>query len=917
MNIHPIILRAVGFFALTSAMASAGCSPTGANAGADATIYASEEFTVYTDSVVQGGFKARALSPWTITTDYRSPQADGMTSGLIRFRLSLNSRDNELPSGREHLAVVTAPDTVYTFGVCAPTEVPPEAMKQASGSHLAPDTPWRLRVDMTPVLRAMRENGFYVTPTDDTIHADDFKGVWIAGGTLPLKWEFENLYARDDRRLRPAKGAPEGIYEITLTLNPASKPVSQPSRWSIDGPVEGMPQYSSDQLLPDALYNMAMAELKSNLRPDSTYRAGAEWDGVWTRDVSYATYLALALTDPDGAWRSLKAKLRRDSDGRLVIVQDTGTGGAWPCSTDRVVWAMAAWEIYKATGDAEVLRVATEAIGNTLDDDMRVAWNPAMQLMHGEQSYLDWREQTYPRWMQPKDIFESMCLGTNVLFAHAFAVRDSMIAISGAESPMWRGIDHDIRNAVNNNLWMPDRGYYCSYLYGGVYPLTSGTTDNLGQALAIILGTAHGEMARSIMANTPYTPWGISSVYPQQPDIKPYHNNAVWPFVQAYWNIAAARTANLEALGRGLGAMMRAAAMFATNKELFVADSGDYLGTAVNSDAQLWSAAGMAAMFYRVIAGIDLQADAMRFSPVVPPAFKGTKRLTGLRYRKSVVNVAIHGTGTRIRRMTVGGTPSPDHVIPASAATGDTIEVDIRMADDRPEPGVINPSPQAWLPATPILAHWTDSLTNSIANYSTGLKYGIYENSDLTASVTTPWLKADRPSAFSLIDVTATDASGYTGFSCRPYEYIPDGSLITIPATAMGAPTGTRRIADSRKAKQFVELTPDKNTRLDFTVDAPAEADYFIDLRYANGAGPINTESNCAIRMLYVNGFEAGALVMPQRGVGEWLSTGYSNMLPIRLKAGPNRISIRYEISNMSPDNINDALVRYARIIRK
>ena len=28
------------------------------------------------------------------------------------------------------------------------------------------------------------------------------------------------------------------------------------------------------------------------------------------------------------------------------IVQDTGTGGAYPCSTDRVVWAVATWEIY-------------------------------------------------------------------------------------------------------------------------------------------------------------------------------------------------------------------------------------------------------------------------------------------------------------------------------------------------------------------------------------------------------------------------------------------------------------------------------------------------------------------------------------------------------------------------------------------
>ena len=56
-----------------------------------------------------------------------------------------------------------------------------------------------------------------------------------------------------------------------------------------------------------------------------------------------------------------------------------------------------------------------------------MVWNPDFKMMRGEQSYLDWREQTYPRWMQPKDIYESMCLGTNVMFVEAFRVRDAMI----------------------------------------------------------------------------------------------------------------------------------------------------------------------------------------------------------------------------------------------------------------------------------------------------------------------------------------------------------------------------------------------------------------------------------------------------------------------------------------------------------
>ncbi len=71
------------------------------------------------------------------------------------------------------------------------------------------------------------------------------------------------------------------------------------------------------------------------IEPDSTFRTGKEWSGVWTRDISYSIILSLAYLQPKVAKYSL---LRKVKNG--VIVQDTGTGGAYPVSTDRMVWAM-------------------------------------------------------------------------------------------------------------------------------------------------------------------------------------------------------------------------------------------------------------------------------------------------------------------------------------------------------------------------------------------------------------------------------------------------------------------------------------------------------------------------------------------------------------------------------------------------
>ena len=119
--------------------------------------------------------------------------------------------------------------------------------------------------------------------------------------------------------------------------------------------------------------------------------------------------------------------------------------------------------------------------------------------------------------------------------------------------------------------------------------------------------------------------------------------------------------------------------------------------------------------------------------------------------------------------------------------------------------------------------------------------------------------------------------------------------------------------------KKFVETTIDKNTDITLAVHAEQSGTYLIDIRYANGSGPINTDNKCAIRTLIVNNHEVGAIVMPQRGQGEWVSTGFSNMLQVELREGNNMIDIKYitpQNINMNGD-VNTALLDYMRVIKK
>ncbi len=79
---------------------------------------------------------------------------------------------------------------------------------------------------MNPVLDSFKKRGYYVTPTNDTIYKDDFKGVWVAGSVDPLSWDFENLYGKHDRKL---KDRGDGIYEVTLNLNPTTERPENPT----------------------------------------------------------------------------------------------------------------------------------------------------------------------------------------------------------------------------------------------------------------------------------------------------------------------------------------------------------------------------------------------------------------------------------------------------------------------------------------------------------------------------------------------------------------------------------------------------------------------------------------------------------------------------------------------------------------
>lgn len=341
-----------------------------------------------------------------------------------------------------------------------------------------------------------------------------------------------------------------------------------------------------------ALYNMALEEMQLNLRTDSTFATGALWPDTWTRDVVYSIYFAFSWIHPDISKKTLQKQTLSNPKEAL---QDTGTGGSWPISTDRVVWALAAWEYYLTTGDKDWLAEAYEGLSYTAEKDIHVAFDPNTGLFKGETCSMDWRTHTYPNWFSNENIGESFSSGTKALhmFMYDFLIRSGKIlGKDNNEIAVWEKYHTSIKAGLNKQFWDEERGIYTVYLYPEFLGYRSSQRVGImSNGLCALLGVATEQQVQSIVKNYPLYPYGGAVLYPTIPDDYSYHNKSIWAVWQTPYMYAAKRAGNIAAVEHIIKSAIRQGAMFLTHKENMTHDTGYDRNTALNSDRQLWSVA--------------------------------------------------------------------------------------------------------------------------------------------------------------------------------------------------------------------------------------------------------------------------------------------------------------------------------------
>lgn len=652
-------------------------------------------------------------------------------------------------------------------------------------------------------------------------------------------------------------------------------------RWRLGTDISAYPRLSEGLPVERAMYNLSLDEVNRAVEPDSTLRTGRNWSGVWTRDVSYSILLAMAHVQPEVAKKSLMRKV--DPLGR--IVQDTGTGGAWPVSSDRMIWAVAAYEVYKVTGDEAWLDTIWPVIRRSVEDDMRVVYDPVTQLVRGESSFLDWREQEYPRWMQPADIYASENLGTCAVHCRACEVLAEIAARRGEAELAARYARHAglLREGINARLWIEERGYYGQFLYGRDTLLLSPRSETLGEALCILWDIAPAERAARVVEQVPSLDFGTPCFFPSIPDVPPYHNDAVWPFVQAYWTLAAARTGNEPNVLHGIGAIWRAGLLFLTNQENFVSWSGDRYGTQINSANMLWSLSGNLALTYRLLFGLDFEADGLRFAPFVPEALDTPRRLENFRYREALLDISLSGWGNRIASFRVDGVEQEPFL-------ADTLRgrhaVEIRLASEPLPAGRINLTANRYSPRTPEADFGVNRL---LWEPEQGCTYRIYRDGTPvgeTSDAVFP-LPDDETGSWQ---VTALSADGIESFASEPVASYRTTRLYEAEEYAPAAAYPY----SGYSGRGFVEIARTVNRRIEIPIRIGEPGEYVLAWRYANGNGSVETHNRCALRTMRVDGAHARCVVFPQRGEGAWDEWGLTNRVRIALTPGRHVVTLEF-----------------------
>ena len=388
--------------------------------------------------------------------------------------------------------------------------------------------------------------------------------------------------------------------------------------------------------------------------------AGAGYWTPWTRDTAINVYNAFALLNREAAKNTLFSVLEKEGDDYYVV------GQYW----DSIIWAIGAYRFYTVTDDTEFLKIAQNALTNTLAKFEREEFDPADNLFRGPAVYGD-GVAAYPdryvdkapssfilSWLdnhrdEAASVGEGMpmkALSTNCVYYQAYLILAKINEILGIDSADALKKADALKVAINNHFWNEENGTYDYLAHESDYQ------EALGVAFALLFGVADDRQAELVGQNTYVTPHGITCVWPSFDRYLAKggygrHAGTVWPHAQGFWASACATRGNLAGFESELYTLANKAVRDGQFYEIYHPDTGEIYGgwqevggndirLSKSQPHQTWSATGYLSLVYYHILGAKIEKGSVTFAPTLPSKVNEAK-ISGFKVGNTTFDVTI------------------------------------------------------------------------------------------------------------------------------------------------------------------------------------------------------------------------------------------------------------------------------------
>lgn len=621
--------------------------------------------------------------------------------------------------------------------------------------------------------------------------------------------------------------------------------ISKERVWKLNSNISEYPTYKSDQILLDALYKLSLDLLNKSAFSSKSKK-------YTTKEISNSVILSLAILKPEEAKLHMLSRVINNN-----ILQDKNISDSWPISTDRILWTIASWELYKTTGDEKWLKTIFPIIKNSIDNDLDVIWNTDKQLFRGKSSAAS---TSYPSWMKSTDIFNSYSLNIQAIYYQSLLILVKTGQILNKDIVKYKHLSSSLKKSINKHFWSEDDNHYGNLLFSSNANILNSHRDILGESLGILFNIFDN---KNILKTSTSSKFGIYTEYP------PSKKDNIYAYIQAFHNWASAKEKEQFFVEKGIASLIRSSALTLNN----FAEYSHVDGQLSKSNNNLTGISSNLSVLYRIFLGLDYKENDLNFFPFIPREYKGKKTIKNFKYRASILDIEIIGFGDAIQTFSVDGVFQTKARIKATLEGKHIIEIKMNNKFERNNKCIINNNSIAInTPELNIIKNKLSWTTES--NTKNSIVYINGEDSIVNTRNNYILIDRNKYSAYTVINI---DTKNNKSFLSKPLEFIPSPNKKIIKLNNVILNKGT-------------------NLRYSFNLRATHKGRFLIKYKYINANKTNNKTNVCALRSMWKRKTYLGTIVFPY--TDDKRTQLYTNSILVEMKKGMNNFSLDFRDFN-------------------